>query len=599
MENENPIRTLRDYSRPSHEGYRNTIELPDGNNVVPLRSDTIQLVQNGCSFYRLWSEDPNQHLKDFLKLVDSLDLDVTNRERTPAGGKLRDKNAKESWALLEDLSLYDNESWNDPRDFTKPLKAISLPQDVPMNKITSSCEICSGPHDTQYFMENPEQAFVQYAFSRNNEVGGDSMARVNTVSVYHPESDAPLRKGIKSSSKLLSPKYQSQSSPGEQNKSSSSPKHVYFVNTITVIRKDDEFREAGTIESDAAKDNGRDITVEGEKETEEGLDSSKPVIKEDESQDIKQNDPDDRSVEKQRSSKTKKAGQDVVKEPAKRQRTEEALGLVQEQTGEEPKVEELSQEQLHQMIMVIPVEEVYVEALQKFDRDDLDKLWNLVKERFRTTEPTEDKARELWVELKRLFEPDDNDTLWKLQRYMHDPLKWWLYDTCGVHHVSTERGHDIYMLVKKDYPLTKALATLMLCNKLRVDQYSDMVDELLQKINIIANMPSQRGLLEINLHKLLLLVQELSTAQDITNSTNQLVLPEDKVMEFESAQSNTTAKLPILKLVKANMEKAREVKKESVPRDLPIVNPYVPPVPFLRRLKEQEDDPYITHEEDS
>ncbi|GKB63736.1 hypothetical protein Tco_0919922 [Tanacetum coccineum] len=49
----------------------------------------------------------------------------------PAGGKLRDRNAKESWALLEDLSLYDNESWNDPRDFAKSVKAISLPQDVP------------------------------------------------------------------------------------------------------------------------------------------------------------------------------------------------------------------------------------------------------------------------------------------------------------------------------------------------------------------------------------------------------------------------------------------------------------------------------------
>ncbi|GJX99161.1 hypothetical protein Tco_0356180 [Tanacetum coccineum] len=50
MEGENPPRTLGDYSRPSHEGYRNTIEIPDGNNVVPLRSDTIRLVQNGCSF---------------------------------------------------------------------------------------------------------------------------------------------------------------------------------------------------------------------------------------------------------------------------------------------------------------------------------------------------------------------------------------------------------------------------------------------------------------------------------------------------------------------------------------------------------------------
>ncbi|GJR91013.1 zinc finger, CCHC-type containing protein [Tanacetum coccineum] len=82
MGDENPICTLGDYSKPSHEGYRNTIELSVGNNVVPLRCDTIRLVQNGCSFHGLWSEDPNQRLKDFLKLVDSLDLHGDNRERT-------------------------------------------------------------------------------------------------------------------------------------------------------------------------------------------------------------------------------------------------------------------------------------------------------------------------------------------------------------------------------------------------------------------------------------------------------------------------------------------------------------------------------------
>ncbi|GJR48486.1 zinc finger, CCHC-type containing protein [Tanacetum coccineum] len=30
MGDENPIRTLGDYSKPSHEGYRNTIKLPVG-----------------------------------------------------------------------------------------------------------------------------------------------------------------------------------------------------------------------------------------------------------------------------------------------------------------------------------------------------------------------------------------------------------------------------------------------------------------------------------------------------------------------------------------------------------------------------------------
>ncbi|GKC79955.1 hypothetical protein Tco_1130729, partial [Tanacetum coccineum] len=42
MRDENPIRTLGDYSKPSHEGYRNTIELPKGNNVVSLLSDIIR-----------------------------------------------------------------------------------------------------------------------------------------------------------------------------------------------------------------------------------------------------------------------------------------------------------------------------------------------------------------------------------------------------------------------------------------------------------------------------------------------------------------------------------------------------------------------------
>ncbi|GJY76158.1 hypothetical protein Tco_0481274, partial [Tanacetum coccineum] len=190
-------------------------------------------------------------------------------------------------------------------------------------------------------------------------------------------------------------------------------------------------------------------------------------------------------------------------EGSKRQKTNEASGSVQEQPKEEEK--ELLQEDLQQMMMVVPVEEVYIEALQVkypivewevyteesrkywkiirvgnhteayqffkdklkiFDRDDLVMLWNLVKERFSSTEPADDKERTLWVELKRLFEPNTDDTLWKLQRYMHDPLKWRLYDTCGVHLVSTERGINIFMLVEKEYPLSKEVQTLMLVNKL-------------------------------------------------------------------------------------------------------------------------------------
>ncbi|GKC31987.1 MAK10-like protein [Tanacetum coccineum] len=45
-------------------------------------------------------------------------------------------------------------------------------QPTQVNKITTSCEICSGPHDTQYCMEDPEQAFVEYTSSRTDEAGG-------------------------------------------------------------------------------------------------------------------------------------------------------------------------------------------------------------------------------------------------------------------------------------------------------------------------------------------------------------------------------------------------------------------------------------------
>ncbi|GKC43004.1 hypothetical protein Tco_1060726 [Tanacetum coccineum] len=46
----------------------------------------------------------------------------------------------------------------------------------------------------------------------------------------------------------------------------------------------------------------------------------------------------------------------------KRQKANEASGSVQEQSEEEEK--EFSQEDLQQMMMVVPVKEVYVEALQ-------------------------------------------------------------------------------------------------------------------------------------------------------------------------------------------------------------------------------------------
>nr|GEZ15455.1 hypothetical protein [Tanacetum cinerariifolium] len=43
-------------------------------------------------------------------------------------GKLRHKNADESWEIIENLAFYDHEGWNDSKNFVKPVKAISIPQ---------------------------------------------------------------------------------------------------------------------------------------------------------------------------------------------------------------------------------------------------------------------------------------------------------------------------------------------------------------------------------------------------------------------------------------------------------------------------------------
>nr|GEX60152.1 ribonuclease H-like domain-containing protein [Tanacetum cinerariifolium] len=75
-ENSNRPRTLGDYSRPSHEGYRNTIKLPEEAKVSHLRSDTIWLVQNGCAFHEL--------------------------------------RAKVAWETIENLAQYEEEEWDDP-----------------------------------------------------------------------------------------------------------------------------------------------------------------------------------------------------------------------------------------------------------------------------------------------------------------------------------------------------------------------------------------------------------------------------------------------------------------------------------------------------
>ncbi|GJU67523.1 hypothetical protein Tco_1253782 [Tanacetum coccineum] len=94
------------------------------------------------------------------------------------------------------------------------------------------------------------------------------------------------------------------------------------------------------------------------------------------------------------------------------------------------------------------VYQFFDDMLKAFDREDLVKLWSLVKEKFTSTKPTKDKERKYGL----------------------------------MHHVSTKDGLDIYMLVEREYPLSRGVLTHMLVAKILVEQDSEMSREILSKI---------------------------------------------------------------------------------------------------------------------
>nr|GFA09912.1 hypothetical protein [Tanacetum cinerariifolium] len=184
---------------------------------------------------------------------------------------------------------------------------------------------------------------------------------------------------------------------------------------------------------------------------------------------------------KEYSERMKRKGLSLEQESAKKQKTSEEV------PEEAMSLEEVLEEKVKEMMHLVPIEEVYVEALQ-VKHPIID--W---KETLSNRTPTSDKEMELWVELSRLYDPDNEDQLWThTQNFMHAPVEWKLYDTCGVHHV-TSKDKEIFMLVEKDYPLRKGLALVMINYKLQVENYSHMANDLILKIYKIANSPRQQG----------------------------------------------------------------------------------------------------------
>ncbi|GJS43707.1 hypothetical protein Tco_0568750 [Tanacetum coccineum] len=301
---ENPIRTLGDYSKPSHEGYRNTIELPMGTTwTAKLRNDILMFQKHhGESLSEAWTR-----FKDLLQKVPHHGIDLWLQ------------------ALLEDLTLYDNESWNDPRDFAKPVKAIALPQDVPstsdrrlielenqvqrlmeahlaptqptqVNKVTTSCEICSGPHDTQYCMKDLEQAFLEKALDDFNshqekrlshlrtqleQQQDDMIGNINLLWKTRYQKGGAQKKGNKSQSKLRPLKYLSSASKIKLDKNPLAPKRIHFINSIIILSEESKAEEGETT-IDITPEHDHNITKETKDEVNEVIDEEESEVETDE-----------------------------------------------------------------------------------------------------------------------------------------------------------------------------------------------------------------------------------------------------------------------------------------------------------------------------
>nr|GEW03175.1 hypothetical protein [Tanacetum cinerariifolium]GEW04681.1 hypothetical protein [Tanacetum cinerariifolium] len=121
----------------------------------------------------------------------------------------------------------------------------------------------------------------------------------------------------------------------------------------------------------------------------------------------------------------KRKGFNLEQEKAKKQKTSEEV------SDKEKSFKEIPEKKVKEMMQFIPIEEVYVQALQvkhliidwkHLDREDLNQLWVLVKEYLSIRPALSDKEMELWVELKRLYEPDPEDQLWALQYTVTHPI---------------------------------------------------------------------------------------------------------------------------------------------------------------------------------
>ncbi|GKA56042.1 hypothetical protein Tco_0755114 [Tanacetum coccineum] len=190
---------------------------------------------------------------------------------------------------------------------------------------------------------------------------------------------------------------------------------------------------------------------------------------------------------------------------------------------------------------------VFSQPLSEFDREDLVNLWKLVQAKHGDNRPDEDFERVLWGDLRVMFEPNVESKVWRsLQGY-------------------------------KRYPLTPITITNMLNKKLQVDQWNEMVYQLLKLMIQKMNIKFRGGLLGLKGFLKLLL---LSTAGTKVNAAGLQLLEE---LLLEDVMIKTKMKNPLLDQTEGRSERDQARKCKSAQEE-----EHGPRVDDLEELLHQE-----------
>nr|GEV09551.1 hypothetical protein [Tanacetum cinerariifolium] len=188
---------------------------------------------------------------------------------------------------------------------------------------------------------------------------------------------------------------------------------------------------------------------------------------------------------KEETERLKRKGLNLEQEQVKKQKSSDEAPEIETST------EEFTKEKMKEMMQLVPVEDVYVQALQikhpiidwKVHTEGQRSYWKIIRLGGSSA------CYQFFVDLLKRLDREDLNQLWALvKEYLsiRPATKWKLYDLSGVYHL-TAKDKEIFMLVEKDYPLRKGLALVMISYKLQVENYSQMAEDLIRKIYNIAN----------------------------------------------------------------------------------------------------------------